>query len=291
MSGYFEPLQMPEVEFSSPIASILFELERIRGGWGTAGLPDPWNVQILEALGANDGPAGNPDGNSCGSPGAPASLDEEYLSGLRRHVGGEYGGEYRHLDYIPGLVRDLLRFADESFPPQYDFLKAAVVFRRFLWISPFITGNTEVARMLAAALVRRVLPGALFDAAKVFEDGDSENRKGLDYWCARILGNLAEQLRLAHRLRDADSLRRDVLEPAVRELCRTRAVTRDETRALEVALEKPEFSAQDLAGIWADQFLRSRSIRKMLEAGFLRPVREGARKYTLNFSNFALVKF
>lgn len=279
MSGYFESLQMPEVEFSSPIASILFELERIRGGWGTAGLPDPWNVQILEALGANDGPD------------SPASLDEEYLSGLRRHVGGEYGGEYRHLDYIPGLVRDLLRFADESFPPQYDFLKAAVVFRRFLWISPFITGNTEVARMLAAALVRRALPGALFDAAKVFEDGDSENRKGLDYWCARILGNLAEQLRLAHRLRDTDSLRRDVLEPAVRELCRTRAVTRDETRALEVALEKPEFSAQDLAGIWADQFLRSRSIRKMLEAGFLRPVREGARKYTLNFSNFALVKF
>ena len=279
MSGYFESLQMPEVEFSSPIASILFELERIRGGWGTAGLPDPWNVQILEALGANDGPD------------SPASLDEEYLSGLRRHVGGEYGGEYRHLDYIPGLVRDLLRFADESFPPQYDFLKAAVVFRRFLWISPFITGNTEVARMLAAALVRRALPGALFDAAKVFEDGDSENRKGLDYWCARILGKLAEQLRLAHRLRDADSLRRDVLEPAVRELCRTRAVTRDETRALEVALEKPEFSAQDLAGIWADQFLRSRSIRKMLEAGFLRPVREGARKYTLNFSNFALVKF
>jgi Fic family protein len=270
---------MPGVEFSSPIASILFELERIRGGWGTAGLPDPWNVQILEALGANDGPD------------SPASLDEEYLCGLRRHVGGEYGGEYRHLDYIPGLVRDLLRFADESFPPQYDFLKAAVVFRRFLWISPFITGNTEVARMLAAALVRRALPGALFDAAKVFEDGDSENRKGLDYWCARILGNLAEQLRLAHRLRDADSLRRDVLEPAVRELCRTRAVTRDETRALEVALEKPEISAQDLSGIWADQFLRSRSIRKMLEAGFLRPVREGARKYTLNFSNFALVKF
>lgn len=279
MSGYFEPLQMPEVSFSSPIASILFELERIRGGWESAGLPEPWNVQILEMLGANDGPD------------SPASLDEEYLRGLRRHVGGEYGGEYRHLDYIPGLVRDLLRFADEPFPPQYDFLKAAVVFRRLLWISPFITGNTEVARMLAAALVRRALPGALFDAAKVFEDGDAENRKGHDYWCARILGTLVEQLRLARRLRDADSLRRDVLEPAVRELCRTRAVTRDETRALEIALEKPEISAQDLSGIWADQFLRSRSIRKMLEAGFLRPVREGARKYTLNFSNFALVKF
>lgn len=279
MSGYFEPLQMPEVSFSSPIASILFELERIRGGWESAGLPEPWNVQILEALGANDGPD------------SPASLDEEYLRGLRRHVGGEYGDEYRHLDYIPGLVRDLLRFADEPFPPQYDFLKAAVVFRRLLWISPFITGNTEVARMLAAALVRRALPGALFDAAKVFEDGDAENRKGHDYWCARILGTLVEQLRLAHRLRDVHSLRHDVLEPAVRELCRTRAVTRDETRALEVALEKPEISAQDLSGIWADQFLRSRSIRKMLEAGFLRPVREGARKYTLNFSNFALVKF
>lgn len=279
MSGYFEPLQMPEVSFSSPIASILFELERIRGGWESAGLPEPWNVQILEMLGANDGPD------------SPASLDEEYLRGLRRHVGGEYGGEYRHLGYIPGLVRDLLRFADEPFPPQYDFLKAAVVFRRLLWISPFITGNTEVARMLAAALVRRALPGALFDAAKVFEDGDAENRKGHDYWCARILGNLVEQLRFARRLRDVHSLRHDVLEPAVRELCRTRAVTRDETRALEVALEKPEISAQDLSGIWADQFLRSRSIRKMLEAGFLRPVREGARKYTLNFSNFALVKF
>ena len=145
--------------------------------------------------------------------------------------------------------------------------------------------------MLAAALVHRALPGALFDAAKVFEDGDAENRKGHDYWYARILGNLVEQLRLARRLRDVHSLRRDVLEPAVRELCRTRAVTRDETRALEVALEKPDISAQDLSGIWADQFLRSRSIRKMLEAGFLRPVREGARKYTLNFSNFALVKF
>ena len=149
----------------------------------------------------------------------------------------------------------------------------------------------ELARMLAAALVRRALPGALFDSAKVFEDGDAENRKGHDYWYARILGTLVEQLRLARRLRDVHSLRRDVLEPAVRELCRTRAVTRDETRALEIALEKPEISAQDLSGIWADQFLRSRSIRKMLEAGFLRPVREGARKYTLNFSNFALVKF
>ena len=90
MSGYFEPSQMPEVSFSSPIASILFELERIRGGWESAGLPEPWNLQILEALGANDGPD------------SPASLDEEYLRGLRQKVGDDYGGEYRHLDYIPG---------------------------------------------------------------------------------------------------------------------------------------------------------------------------------------------
>lgn len=275
MSGYFESLQMPEVTLSSPIATYLFELERIRGGWEAAGLPEPWNLQILEALGANDGPSGGE---------TPSTFDEGYLCGLRRMVGGEYGGEYRHLDYIPGLVRDLLKFADGALPPQYDFLKAAVVFRRLLWISPFVTGNAEVGRMLAAAMVRRALPGALFDTARVFEDGDCDNRKGHDYWYARILGNLVEQLRLAHRLRDMGSLRRDVLEPAVKELCRTRAVTRDETRALEVALEKPEISAQDLAGIWADQFLRSRSIRKMLEAGFLKPVREGARKYTLDFA-------
>ena len=138
-------------------------------------------------------------------------LDTPDLKKLLEAIHGNVGSD-RIIPIADASLDDLLRFADEPFPPQYDFLKAAVVFRRFLWISPFITGNAGVARMLAAALVRRALPGALFDAAKVFEDGDAENRKGHDYWYARILGNLVEQLRLARRLREADA---SALEPGV----------------------------------------------------------------------------
>lgn len=318
MLDLLEPLEMPQVGLDSPIAALLLQLERLRGrvsllaelredafAGGASGLssgcgtPEVWLSQFREIAGARWSAAGVPVGASpvpvdstASAPvdltaAAPAPIDEDFIRSLHRSFAGESGGNYRHPEYIPGLMWDLARFLRIRHPAQFDFLKVALVFRRLLWIHPFPAGNAQVARALAYAMLSPVLGErivCLLDPAAALVDDDPDNGCGLPKGCEMFLQGLAKDLGRVVPLVCADHVRRNVLAPALRELAEARAVTPEESAALAVALRKPEFQAQDLAPVWGDQFLRSRSIRRMLEAGFIRPTKAGGRKYTLDIA-------
>lgn len=275
MSYFLDPVEMPRVSFDSPVVGLVLRLERLRHVFAVATTPRPWLAQLDQGL------AASLDDFACLEGLPEFSLGEDFIRAVRGTLPGDYGREYRHMDYIPGLMWDLERFLKCDFGPQYDFLKIAVVFRRFLEISPFVTENEAVARRFAVALVRRCIPGAIFDSSKVFAaDGSVAGDMGV--FCERVLQNLAEALESTVKLLDLAHVRQEILEPSVRALERRRLVNRDEMRAILVAAEKPEFGAQDLAHIWADPFLRSRCIRKMIDAQFFTPLKEGGRRYMLN---------
>ena len=274
MNDYLSPVEMPKVDFDSPMATVLFQLERFRGGASPVTTPTPWLSQIA-ALSGSAVPAGLPcDGN----------IDEVFICGLRKSLPGDYGAEYRRIDYVHGLMWDLSRFLGEKCAPQYDFLKMAVVFRRFLWISPFVTENDAVAVLLGMAMLRRLLGGrpVLFEPSKGFDVSAPDDREGLTRRCEALLRNLLGELHRTSRYYSVDCVRDEILAPALKAVIDRRAVTSEEARALAIAVQKPEFQAQDLECVWQDRFLRSRSIRKMLDAGLILAQKDGGRKYTLN---------
>lgn len=282
MNDYLSPVEMPKVDFDSPMASVLFRLERFRGAASPVTTPPPWLSQIAALSGA-------------ATDGIPAAgdIDEEFIGGLRKSLPGDYGAEYRRIDYVHGLMWDLSRFLKEKCAPQYDFLKMAVAFRRFLWISPFVTENDSVAVLLGMAMLGRLLEGrpALFEPSKVFDVTAPDDREGLTRRCETLLRNLLGELRRTAKYYSVDCVRDEILAPALKAVVDRRAVTSEEARALAIAVEKPEFQAQDLECVWQDRFLRSRSIRKMLDAGFFVALKDGGRKYTLNLERLNFTKF
>ena len=278
MNDYLSPVEMPKVDFDSPMATVLFQLERFRGDASPVTTPTPWLSQIA-ALSGSAAPADLPcDGN----------IDEQFICGLRKLLPGDYGAEYRRIDYVHGLMWDLSRFLGEKCAPQYDFLKMAVAFRRFLWISPFVTENDGVAVLLGMAMLRRLLGcrPPLFEPSKVFDVTAPDDREGLTRRCETLLQNLLGELRRTAKYYSVDCVRDEILAPALKAVVDRRAVTSEEARALAIAVEKPEISAQELECVWQDRFLRSRSIRKMLDAGFFVALKDGGRKYTLNLEPF-----
>lgn len=291
MLDLLEPIEMPKIGLESPIAALLMQLERLRGVQSglqpsdvanEVGTPEVWFSQLREIYGGRWASAGVPVHAQASSP-----IDENFIRALHREFAGESGGNYRHPEYIPGLMWDLARFLRQRFPEQFDFLKVALVFRRILWIHPFPTGNTQMARAVAYAMLSRMLGErtvSLLDPAVAFADEDPENKCGLLKGCEDVLQGLVTELGRVVQLARAGHVRKNLLEPALQELGRSRAVTPEESAALAIALQRPEFQAQDLAAVWGDQFLRSRCIRKMLESGLVKATKAGGRKYTLNIA-------
>ena len=319
MLDLLEPLEMPKIGLDSPIVELLMQLERLRGcnsfiggsrgADGSSGVgisdaavvnvaisgaatPEVWLSQFREIALKRWKSAGVPlTGDSamgsCVNLADSSPIDEDFIRALHRTFAGESGGTYRHPEYIPGLMWDLARFLRLRFPAQFDFLKVALVFRRLLWIHPFPIGNVEVARALAFAMLSRILGEgvvSLLDPEVAFVDEDSDNKQGLLKGCELFLQGLVKDLRRCVELVCAGHVRGNLLVPALQDLAKARAVTPEESAALAIALERPEFQALDLAPVWGDQFLRSRSIRKMLESGLIKATKAGGRKYTLNIA-------
>lgn len=145
--------------------------------------------------------------------------------------------------------------------------------------------NVQVSSAKNCAAIENVRTSPalrLVDFSVAFADDDPENKLGVLARCESTLRSLYGELARATNFARVDYVRSELLEPALQNLESRRLVSEKELAALKVAVTVPEFSAQDLAGVWADQFLRSRSIRKMLEAGLIVPTKTGGRKYTLN---------
>jgi Fic family protein len=248
-------------------------------------------------------------------------LHQMTVSGLTRE-GDKTPGKYRrgnvkiagatHLPpdvaTVPGYMQELVELINRPDAHKYDLLKMALIHHRFCWIHPFGNGNGRVVRLLSYAMMikygfnvqtsGRVLnPTAVFcndrDAYYTNLSGaDSGTEQGLEAWCHYVLSGIRDELQKVDRLTQYAYLRDEILKPALANSKSRKLINAQEETVLAMAIAKKEFKAADLDVILPELTTRQRThlISKLLTAQMIRPVREGARSYTINFTNNYLLR-
>lgn len=209
---------------------------------------------------------------------------------------------------LPQYMSELLTFINRADPPKYDLIKVALAHHRFAWIHPFGNGNGRVVRLLTYTLLikygfnvktgGRVLnPTAVFcnDRDRYYAmlaQADSGAPNGREVWCVYVLEGMLDELRKVARLTDTHYLIDRILTPALRYARERELLTQLEERVLLTTARAGVAKASDLKhampGMTETQ--RNYQIRKLLKRRMLMPVREGARQYTVGFSNNFLIR-
>lgn len=248
-------------------------------------------------------------------------LHQMAVTGLQRE-GDEHPGRYRpasvriggaeHLPpeatRIPDYMRELADFINRADAPKYDLLKMAVAHHRFLWIHPFGNGNGRTVRLLSYAMLIKYgfnvqAGGRVLNPTAVFcndrnayyanlSEADTGRDAGLEAWCLYVLAGIRDELQKVDRLTHYDYLRDKILRPALA-LSRERRWLNDaELQVLTMAIHKGEFKAVDVDNVLPDLTPRQRTylIAKLNDQHMIAPVREGARTYTISFTNNYLLR-
>jgi Fic family protein len=209
---------------------------------------------------------------------------------------------------VPQYLQELVAFINATHAPKYDLIKVALAHHRFGWIHPFGNGNGRVVRLLTYALLikygfnvkagGRVLnPTAVFCNDRdlyyaMLERADSGTQQGLEEWCVYVLQGILDELRKVDRLTDLGYLNSKILAPALAYARSRELITALEESVLQIAVSKGVAKAADLAlampGMTAAQ--RTYQIKKLVERKMLQPISEGARQYTIGFSNSYLMR-
>ena len=209
---------------------------------------------------------------------------------------------------VPHYMQELVAFINESHPPKYDLIKVALAHHRFGWIHPFGNGNGRVVRLLTYALLikygfnvkagGRVLnPTAVFCNDRdqyyaMLARADTGIPEGLEAWCIYVLQGILDELRKVDRLTDFGYLNEKILAPALSHARERMLITALEEGVLQIAAKNGVAKAADLAaampGMSATQ--RTYQIKKLVERKMLQPIQEGARQYTIGFSNNYLIR-
>jgi Fic family protein len=187
-------------------------------------------------------------------------------------------------------------------------MKVALAHHRFAWIHPFTNGNGRVVRLLTHAMLlkygfqvtaagRLLNPAAVFCADRnryyaMLGQADSGSEDLLEQWCTYVLQGIRDELQKVSRLARYDYLRDRVLLPAISHARQRQQVSPQEEAVLRQAALLGTVKSADLEaalpGLNGNQ--RTYQIRKLLEAGMLQPVREGARQYALGFTHNVLLR-
>lgn len=209
---------------------------------------------------------------------------------------------------VPHYMQELVAFINRADAPKYDLIKIALAHHRFGWIHPFGNGNGRVVRLLTYALLikygfnvktgGRVLnPTAVFcndrDAYyAMLARADRGTSADLEAWCVYVLQGILEELRKLDRLADFNYLNERVLAPALRHARERQWITAMEESVLHIAAKSGIAKASDLApampGMTGAQ--RTYQIKKLVERKMLQPIQDGARQYTIGFSNNYLMR-
>ena len=213
-------------------------------------------------------------------------------------------------DFIqaPHYMQELVAFINENHPPKYDLIKVALAHHRFGWIHPFGNGNGRVVRLLTYALLikygfnvkagGRVLnPTAVFcnDRDRYYAmlaHADTGTPEGLETWCIYVLQGILDELRKVDRLTDFSYLSGSILAPAISYARERELITAMEENVLHITARKGVAKAADLAAAMPGMSPAQRTyqIKKLVERKMLQPIKEGARQYTIGFSNNYLMR-
>jgi Fic family protein len=107
-----------------------------------------------------------------------------------------------------------------------------------------------------------------------------------------VLSGIRDELQKVDKLTRYAYLKDEILKPALTFSKSRRLVTDQEAAVLEMAIAKREFKAADLDAVLPSLTSRQRSyqLSKLLDAHMIRAVREGARSYTMDFTNSYLLR-
>lgn len=209
---------------------------------------------------------------------------------------------------VPEYMSELIAFINRPDPPKYDLMKVALAHHRFAWIHPFSNGNGRVVRLLTYALLikygfqvssagRLLNPAAVFCANRnryyaMLSEADAGTDEALENWCTYVLTGVRDELEKVGKLADYAHLKEKILLPAVVFARQRQLVTPQEEAVLAATIKAGVVKSGDLEGplrgLNANQ--RTYQIRKLVDAGMLEPIKEGARQYTIGFSNNLLLR-
>lgn len=209
---------------------------------------------------------------------------------------------------VPGYMQELVAFVNNNDLPKYDLMKIALAHHRFGWIHPFGNGNGRVVRLLTYALLMkygfnvntggRVLnPTAVFcnDRERYYAMlgvADTGTKGGLEAWCIYVLKGVKDEIAKVDRLTDYTYLQHSILMPAIAFARQREWITRTEEAVLDKAIAERIVKSADLAKVLPDLSASQRTylIKKLVSQGMLLPINEGARQYTIGFSNNYLIR-
>jgi Fic family protein len=209
---------------------------------------------------------------------------------------------------VPHYMQELVGFINENHPPKYDLIKVALAHHRFGWVHPFGNGNGRVVRLLTYALLikygfnvktgGRVLnPTAVFCNDRdqyyaMLACADKGSREGLEEWCVYVLQGILDELRKVDQLTDFSFLSARILAPALAYAKERELITAMEEKILHIAAKNGVAKAADLAVVMPTMNAAQRTyqIKKLVERNMLKPIKEGARQYTIGFSNSYLMR-
>lgn len=209
---------------------------------------------------------------------------------------------------VPQYMGELAAFINTTHAPKYDLIKVALAHHRFAWIHPFGNGNGRVVRLITYALLikygfnvktgGRVLnPTAVFcnDRDRYYAmlaRADGGTPEGLEAWCVYVLKGMLDELTKVDRLTDTQYLTDRILIPALHYARQRELLTQQEEQILlstaRAGIAKASHLKEAMPNLSEAQ--RTYQVRKLVERKMLSPIREGARQYTVGFSNNFLIR-
>ena len=127
----------------------------------------------------------------------------------------------------------------------------------------------------------------------MLERADTGTNEGLLEWSEYFLSGVKGKTEKTLRLADGEFIANKLLLPAVSRLNAAGVITKLEANILDRAIRKQVIKAADIANLWdkdASPSTIANQIRKLRDAGFLVPTKEGGREYSINFIDNELTR-
>lgn len=211
---------------------------------------------------------------------------------------------------VPRYMSELVDFVNQEDSPKYDLLKMAIAHHRFCWIHPFGNGNGRTVRLLSYAMLIKYgfnvqAGGRVLNPTAVFcndrnayndrlSDADIGGDANLERWCMYVLGGIKDELHKVDRITDYSYLKDKILMPALAYSRSRELITDQEGLILSAAIKKDNgaIKASDIETLMPELTPRQRTylIHKLVGQRMIQPIKEGARSYTINFSNNYLLR-
>ena len=121
---------------------------------------------------------------------------------------------------------------------------------------------------------------------------DTGATTGLEAWCIYVLKGILDELRKVDRLTEFGYLSDKILMPAIAYAKERELITAMEESVLFISAKSGVAKAADLAVAMPNMSAAQRTyqIKKLVERKMLQPIKEGARQYTIGFSNNYLIR-